>query len=260
MIIDDHRSGPPSARGPLATVHQPPASVLHAGLGRTRRAAALCVGGCLAALLPLAAAAQTTIQNTTYNSGQNVAESGSATITAGPAVTVSSGANVTYQATTRVTLSPGFTATAGSSFHAYIGSGVGGTYTLTVVGGTGGASGLTPGTVRTIVADPPPSGETFTGWIIVFGSGSFADPAASSTTFTLGASDATIAATYSTGELDSDGDGVSDAVEIMLGLNPYDPSDVNVYRYEYDKINQLERGPGGQYKKDAEGNIKETRP
>jgi hypothetical protein len=60
---------------------------------------------------------------------------------------------------------------------------------------------------------------------------------------------------------DYDGDGVTTGVELFLGLNPYyDPNDVNVYRYSYDKINQLKRGPGGEYKKDAEGNIEEVQP
>jgi len=56
-------------------------------------------------------------------------------------------------------------------------------------------------------------------------------------------------------EIDSDGDGVSDAVEILLGLNPNDPNDVRVYQFTYDRINQIKTGPGGQYDKDAEGNV-----
>jgi len=56
---------------------------------------------------------------------------------------------------------------------------------------------------------------------------------------------------------DSDGDGVINGLEFSLGLNPYDPTDVNVQRFEYDKINQLKKGPAAQeYIKDAEGNIK----
>ena len=59
---------------------------------------------------------------------------------------------------------------------------------------------------------------------------------------------------------DDDGDGVSNSLETALGLNPYDPADVSVSIYTYDKINQLKTGPGGQYIKDAEGNIKQVLP
>ena len=60
--------------------------------------------------------------------------------------------------------------------------------------------------------------------------------------------------------LDNDGDTVANGIEDQLGLNRNDASDVRVFTYTYDKINQLKRGPGGQYNKDAEGNIKEVRP
>lgn len=45
MITDDHRSGPPTVYGPLATVLRLPFAVLHADFSRKRRAVALCVGG-----------------------------------------------------------------------------------------------------------------------------------------------------------------------------------------------------------------------
>ena len=77
----------------------------------------------LLALLVLAAplAADTTIQNTTYTSGQNVTVNDS-TITAGPGVIVASGAVVTFRASTRITLGPGFTAASGGTFHAFVGA------------------------------------------------------------------------------------------------------------------------------------------
>ena len=59
---------------------------------------------------------------------------------------------------------------------------------------------------------------------------------------------------------DDDGDGVSNEIEQSLGLNRHLPTDTNVSRYEYDRLGQLRRGPGGQYKIDAEGNIEEVRP
>jgi hypothetical protein len=58
---------------------------------------------------------------------------------------------------------------------------------------------------------------------------------------------------------DDDGDGVSNATELALGLNPNDYSDVNVQIYRYDRTNQLVEGPGGTYVKDSEGNITDVR-
>lgn len=205
-------------------------------------------------LLPPGLAAQI-IQNVTYTSGQTV--SGASIITAGPAVVVPSGITVTYQATSQITLGHGFTAAAGSNFRAYIGAGPGnGTYALYVIDGEGAAAGLTPGTVRTITANAPPAEESFTGWVVVSGQGTLADPHSATTTFTMMASDATVVATYSYAGDDTDLDGVSNTVEVLLGLNPNDPTDVNVHRYNYDRINQLKSGPGGQYGKDEEGNIR----
>jgi|GEM_PF-7093166 len=207
-----------------------------------------------AGLLPYELAAQN-IQNVTYTSGQTV--SGSSVITAGPAVLVPSGITVTYQASSSITLRPGFTAAAGSNFRAYIGSGPGnGTYALFVIDGEGDATGLAPGSVRTITANPPPSGESFTGWVLLSGQGTLADLNSAVTTFTMAASDATVVATYSSAGEDTDMDGVPNTVEVLLGLNPNDPTDVNVHRYNYDRINQLKSGPGGQYPKDKEGNIR----
>lgn len=59
---------------------------------------------------------------------------------------------------------------------------------------------------------------------------------------------------------DNDSDGVTNGVELSLGLNPNDPTDVRVFNFTYDKINQLKTGPGGTYQKDAEGNIKKAGP
>lgn len=59
---------------------------------------------------------------------------------------------------------------------------------------------------------------------------------------------------------DYDNDGVATGIELLLGLNPYtDPNDVRVFNYTYDKANQLKVGPGGEYEKDAEGNIKKVK-
>lgn len=69
--------------------------------------------------LPGTASAQTTVQNTTYSSGQNVTVNDT-TITANTNVTAASGAIVKYRAITSVTLGPGFTASSGSAFRAFI--------------------------------------------------------------------------------------------------------------------------------------------
>jgi hypothetical protein len=56
---------------------------------------------------------------------------------------------------------------------------------------------------------------------------------------------------------DTDGDGVPDATEIMLGLDPDNPSDIpvaNVLHYNYDAGRQLKSGPGKNYNYDKEGN------
>lgn len=71
------------------------------------------------------------------------------------------------------------------------------TYALTVVNGTGSASGLTQGTQVTITANAPPSGQMFNGWT-VSGPGSIGNAGAASTTFTMGAGSATVTATYRT--------------------------------------------------------------
>jgi hypothetical protein len=60
---------------------------------------------------------------------------------------------------------------------------------------------------------------------------------------------------------DDDGDGVSNGVEQMLGLNPNNPADVFVERYDYDKTGQLKGRPGAQqYFMDDDGNITEVQP
>lgn len=74
----------------------------------------------LLALLPLAATAQTLIQNTTYANGEMIAVTGPTTIVANTDVTVSSGAEVTYLANTSIVLGHGFRANTGSNFSAAI--------------------------------------------------------------------------------------------------------------------------------------------
>lgn len=59
---------------------------------------------------------------------------------------------------------------------------------------------------------------------------------------------------------DNDGDGVTNGLEMELGLNPSDPGDVRVFLFDYDRIHQLVDGPGGTYAPDAEGNIEEVQP
>ncbi len=69
------------------------------------------------------------------------------------------------------------------------------TYSLTVQSGSGSASGLTAGSVVSIAANAAPSGYAFSSWS-VSGPGSVANASASSTTFTMGAGNATVSANY----------------------------------------------------------------
>jgi hypothetical protein len=66
-------------------------------------------------------------------------------------------------------------------------------YALTVVNGTGGGS-YAAGTVVTISANPPPSGEAFTNWT----GATVAQPASATTTLTMPAAQATVTANYTT--------------------------------------------------------------
>lgn len=70
------------------------------------------------------------------------------------------------------------------------------TYSLTVDGGKGGASGLHAGDVVSITADAAANGKIFIGWTRESGEGNFADSTQSNTTFTMGSSDATVKANY----------------------------------------------------------------
>lgn len=73
-------------------------------------------------LLSSSAPAQTTIQNTTYASGQNRLIDGPSTIAANTSVNVASGASIKFRvnSTGSITLGPGFTASAGSTFRAFL--------------------------------------------------------------------------------------------------------------------------------------------
>lgn len=96
------------------------------------------------------------------------------------------------------------------------------TYTLTVENGTGGASGLSAGAVRSISANTPPVGQVFANWTLVTGPGSLANPNAASTTFTVGFGNATVRANYVAWnpDADQDGDGIPNGIEQQLGTNP----------------------------------------
>ncbi|PTY01109.1 immunoglobulin domain-containing protein [Opitutus sp. ER46] len=60
---------------------------------------------------------------------------------------------------------------------------------------------------------------------------------------------------------DEDNDGVENAVEVALGLNPLSADDVWVHRFKYSELGYLDESPGGKYSEiDAEGNIKATHP
>lgn len=71
---------------------------------------------------------------------------------------------------------------------------------------------------------------------------------------------ATLTVTARDPNADDDHDGVSNGVELALGLNPDDPTDVTVQIFSYDNINQINDDAGGTYIKDEEGNIKEVQP
>ena len=176
------------------------------------------------ALSPLALHAQA-VSNIVYSAGQTiVSDPPQAVITAGPSVVVANGASVTFQATGSITLGDGFRAEAGSYFRATIigGGGGSGTYMLTVQNGSGGASGLPVGFVRTIAANAPANGQTFARWTLVAGPGAIANSTASTTTFTVGEGDATLRATYTVPNPygDDDGDGILNGLEADLGTNP----------------------------------------
>jgi len=82
-------------------------------------------------------------------------------------------------------------------------------YSITVENGT--ATGITEGgnkvgDVITIVADEAPEGQIFDKWEIVSGEGTIADATASETTFTLGAANTVIRATYKADKTTETGD------------------------------------------------------
>ncbi len=101
------------------------------------------------------------------------------------------------------------------------------TYTLTVENGTGGASGLTIGTARSITANAPQSGQVFIDWTVVAGPGTIANASATSTTFTMGAGNATVRANYADflPNGDDDGDGMTNQWEVDNELDRNDASD-----------------------------------
>jgi hypothetical protein len=64
-------------------------------------------------------------------------------------------------------------------------------------------------------------------------------------------------------DADTDGDGIPDAVERAIGLDPNKPADAPagaVKTFQYDAINRLTVAPGRTYQHDEEGNIKGTQP
>ena len=68
-------------------------------------------------------------------------------------------------------------------------------YTLTVENGTGGGS-YYEGTAVTITANAAADGQRFVKWTLAEGSGTIADPASATTTFTMGAANARVTAVY----------------------------------------------------------------
>lgn len=69
------------------------------------------------------------------------------------------------------------------------------TYPLTVAGGTGSGD-YAPGTKISITADAPTAGKRFRAWELTSGGGTLADPARSSTTYTMPGQATTVTATY----------------------------------------------------------------
>jgi RHS repeat-associated protein len=132
---------------------------------------------------------------TSFSPGQVATVSAFNSISTSGTVIVPATANITFNSGRTIALRHGFSAQAGSKFHGLIG-GVGSSYTLRVVGGSGSASGLAAGAVVPIAATQP--GEIFITWSLVSGSGAFGNAGSASTTFTLGNSDATIRAIYGT--------------------------------------------------------------
>lgn len=217
---------------------------------------------------------QTTVQNTTYPTGTtNV--SGPSTIYASTAVLVPSGANVTYTADSSITLDDGFVADEGCTFTAQLtneGSSsapaivtqpvnrnvsVGATVTFSVT-----ATGNAPLNYQWRKEGAPISGATVSSLTLanvqLTAAGSY-DVVVSNSIGTVTSNGATLTVTSFDPNADDDGDGVANGVEVALGLNPFDPTDVNVHRFTYNKVNELESGPGGQYVKDPEGNIKQVK-
>jgi len=70
------------------------------------------------------------------------------------------------------------------------------TCTLTVNSGTGNASGLANGAIRTITALAPPLGQAFKNWTLVSGAGTFGSATQSPTNFTIGNVNTIVQANY----------------------------------------------------------------
>jgi RHS repeat-associated protein len=97
------------------------------------------------------------------------------------------------------------------------------TYSLTVNGGTGSASGLSGNAQVTITATPP-SGMVFSQWTRTSSdTGTFGNVNASTTTYTLNNANAAVRAEFSTvldPNADNDSDGLPNGWENSYGLNP----------------------------------------
>ncbi|MBR3874322.1 MAG: SH3 domain-containing protein, partial [Clostridia bacterium] len=72
------------------------------------------------------------------------------------------------------------------------------TYTLKVINGAGGTSGLRNGDTVSISANTPGANQKFIGWQLVSGSGNFHNASALNTTFTISGSNAEVKARYET--------------------------------------------------------------
>jgi len=69
-------------------------------------------------------------------------------------------------------------------------------FAIAVVNGTASQPFQQSGSAVTLTAVAPPGGGSFQGWTLLSGAGSFANPSATPTTFTMGSSDSVVRAVY----------------------------------------------------------------